>query len=238
MADRLRRTNRCAARSPSMRQFAAVGCGRGRTAGARARCGPSRAGRRRRRPRRGAASMSTGCSWPRRAEAFAPRSSGARRAASAPRSLRSAAAARASRPTIAVTSAAGGSSAVRYSPTQLAVAQHRDAVGDRIHLVQEVGDEQDRHAVVAQARAAPSNRRATSLLVEARGRLVEDQHPGVDARARARSPPSAARRPGSSPSSARRRRCRGSRRASRARVSRSMRGASRCARARPQPRRG
>ena len=58
---------------------------------------------------------------------------------------------------------------------QLAVAQHRDAVGQRIHLVDEMGHEQDRHALVAQ----PAQHREQPLhllVVEARGGLVEHEH--------------------------------------------------------------
>ena len=162
-------------------QLAAVAACRGRTAAAPARCGPSRAGRRGRRPRRAAGSRSTGRSWPRRPDA-------ARLAAAARRRCRRwrrgapsrPAAALSSRPTIAVISACGGSSAFRYSPTQLAVAQHRDAIGDRVHLVEEVGDEEDRQAFVAQP-AQHGEQALDLLLVEARGRLVEDQHARLDA---------------------------------------------------------
>ena len=62
---------------------------------------------------------------------------------------------------------------------ELAVAQHRDAVGDLVDLVQEVADEQDGDALVAQV---PDDREqpVDLVAVQARRRLVEDQHPGVE----------------------------------------------------------
>ena len=84
-----------------------------------------------------------------------------------------------SRPIILLTSSARGSSSARYSPTSLSVAQHRDAIGDLVDLVEEVGDEQDRDAVVAQA-ADDGEEPLDLVAVEARGRFVEDQHPRID----------------------------------------------------------
>ena len=52
------------------------------------------------------------------------------------------------------------------------VAQHRDAVGDRLHLVQAVGDVEDRHALGAQRRMI-SNRLSASIGRENGRRLVE-----------------------------------------------------------------
>ncbi len=66
----------------------------------------------------------------------------------------------------------------------VAVAQHSDAVGHRVHLVEEVRHEHDRHALARAAAAAP--RTASDLVVvQARGRLVEDQHLRRHAEARA-----------------------------------------------------
>jgi hypothetical protein len=56
-----------------------------------------------------------------------------------------------------------------------AIAQHRHAVRDRINLVEEVRDEQDGHALAAQA---PHDREQLRhlLLVQARSGLIQDQH--------------------------------------------------------------
>ena len=87
-----------------------------------------------------------------------------------------------------------------YSPTQLAVAQHGDAVGDRVDLVQEVRDEEDGQALAAQ----PAHHREQLLPPRRRPGWRSARRgsaPRDDARARARSPPSAAPPPGSRPSS-------------------------------------
>ncbi len=60
---------------------------------------------------------------------------------------------------------------------QPAVAQDRDPVGDRVDLLQEVGHEHDADALLGEpAHHAEQHRHLVG--VEARGRLVEDQHPG------------------------------------------------------------
>ena len=60
-----------------------------------------------------------------------------------------------------------------------AVAQDRHPVGDLVDLVEEVGDEDDRHALVAQA--AHHREELLHLVgVEAGRGLVEDQHLGLD----------------------------------------------------------
>ncbi len=176
-------------------------------------------------------SRSTGFSWPRRPKprASSTRCAGRRRGRVSSRP----AAALSSRPTIAVISAAGGSSAARYSPTrsplrstvmrsEIAYIWSRKWVTNRI------------------AMPSPRSWRSTReqaldlLLVQAGGRLVEDQHLGLDARARGRSPPSAARPPGSSTSSRVTSMSRLSRASKRAR-SRAPCASSRCATARPRP---
>ena len=58
---------------------------------------------------------------------------------------------------------------------QPAVAQHADPVGNGVHLVQEVRDEQDGQALVAQL-AQHGEQLGDFLAVEAGGRLVQDQH--------------------------------------------------------------
>jgi hypothetical protein len=63
----------------------------------------------------------------------------------------------------------------RELPDHGAVAQYRDAVGHRIDLIQEMGDEQDRHAALAQL-VHHREQLAHLVLVEARGRFIEDQH--------------------------------------------------------------
>ena len=62
---------------------------------------------------------------------------------------------------------------------EAAVAQHGDAIGDAVHLIEEVGDEHHRHA----GRPHPLDHleQLVDLAgVEAGRGLVEDQHPGVD----------------------------------------------------------
>ena len=61
---------------------------------------------------------------------------------------------------------------------ELAVAQHRDAVADLVDLVEEVRDEQDRHAALLEV-ADDAEQLGALVEVEARGRLVEHQHPDV-----------------------------------------------------------
>ncbi len=62
----------------------------------------------------------------------------------------------------------------------LAVAHHRDAIRDRIGLVEEVGDEQDRHALTPQ-RTQHREQQLDLVLVQAGGGLVENQHARRDA---------------------------------------------------------
>ena len=62
---------------------------------------------------------------------------------------------------------------------QLAVAQDRHPVGDLVDLVEEVGDEDDRDALVAQA-AHHLEQLRHLVGVQAGGRLVEDQHARLD----------------------------------------------------------
>ena len=106
----------------------------------------------------------------------APRSSGARRAVGAGAAARRRRRARSARARPSrVISAAGGSSAVRYSPTrsplrstvmrsEIAYIWSRKWVTNRIAMPS------------PRSRRSTANRRSTSSLVEARGRLVEDQH--------------------------------------------------------------
>ena len=61
---------------------------------------------------------------------------------------------------------------------QLAVAQDRDPVADLVDLVEEVRDEQDRHAALLQV-ADHAEQLGALVRVQARGRLVEDEHPDV-----------------------------------------------------------
>ena len=97
------------------------------------------------------------------------------------RSSRSAAVARcassssSSRPIILVTSVAAGQVGREVLADELAVAQHGDAVGDLVHLVEEVADEEDGDAAVAQV-ADDGEELLDLAAVEARGRLVEDEH--------------------------------------------------------------
>ena len=60
---------------------------------------------------------------------------------------------------------------------QAAVAQDGDAVGNRIHLIQKMSDEQDRHALFAQT-AYHREQLLHLTLVQARGRFVQDQYLG------------------------------------------------------------
>ncbi len=63
---------------------------------------------------------------------------------------------------------------------EAAVAQHGDAVRDRVDLVEEVRDEQDRQTRLAQA-AQHREQALDFAVVQAGRRLVEDQHLGIDA---------------------------------------------------------
>ena len=67
------------------------------------------------------------------------------------------------------------SCAGRVLADQTAVAQHRHSIGDLVHLVEEVRDEQNRGAAVAQPAHHPEQF-GDLVGVEARRRLVEDQH--------------------------------------------------------------
>jgi hypothetical protein len=58
-----------------------------------------------------------------------------------------------------------------------AVAQDRDAVRHLVHLIKEVGDEHDGQAFAAQP-AQHLEQLADLVLVQAGGRLIEDQHLG------------------------------------------------------------
>jgi hypothetical protein len=61
---------------------------------------------------------------------------------------------------------------------ELAIAQHCHAIADFVHLVEEVRDEQDGHALVAQA---PDQReeRFYFIRIQARGGFIENQHSRV-----------------------------------------------------------
>ena len=61
---------------------------------------------------------------------------------------------------------------------ELAVAQHRHAVADLVDLVEEVGDEEDRHAALLEV-ADDAEQLGALVQVQARRRLVEHQHPDV-----------------------------------------------------------
>ena len=89
---------------------------------------------------------------------------------------------------------------------QRAVAQHGGAVADPQHLLEPVGDEDDRDALGLEP--AHDGEQALDLLVgQGRGRLVHDHELGRPSTGRGRSRPSAARRPrGRRPGGAGRRR--------------------------------
>ena len=189
---------------------------RARTAAARARCGRSLTSRRARALRRRLSSRSMGLSWPRRGDVRAPR------ARAAPRRRRRHArvaavlvAAASSRPTMAATSPCASSLRAGVFADELAVAQHGHAIADLVDLVEEMRDEQDRDALVAQP-ADEREQRLHFVGIEARGGLVEDQHARVGGRRRApRWRAAAGRRAGRRRAASRRGRCRG-RRATRA----------------------
>ena len=118
--------------------------------------------------------MSMGLSWPRR-ERLCAASTGAAPPAAARRVRRRVLQLR------QLAAHHGGDQAVRVEfragvfADEPAVAQHGHAVADLVHLVEEMRDEQDRHALVAQS---PDQReqRLDLVGVEARGGFVEDQH--------------------------------------------------------------
>ncbi len=91
----------------------------------------------------------------------------------------SAASSSSSRPIIFVTSVAAGQVVHAVLADELAVAQHRDAVGDLVDLIEEVADEEDGDAAVAQV-ADDREQLLDLAAVQARGRLVEDQHLRVE----------------------------------------------------------
>ena len=62
-------------------------------------------------------------------------------------------------------------------PDQLAVAQHGDAIGDLVDLIDEVGDEDDRRSLALEFAHHPEQL-AGLISVEAGGRLVQDQYLG------------------------------------------------------------
>ena len=80
-----------------------------------------------------------------------------------------------SRPTMAATRPRASSLRAGVFADEPAIAQHRHAIADLVHLVEEMRDEQDGHALVAQP-ADQREQRLDFLGVEARGGLVEDQH--------------------------------------------------------------
>ena len=84
-----------------------------------------------------------------------------------------------SRPIILETSCRRGSSGREVLADEAPVAQHGDAVGDAVHLIEEVGDEQ--HGDTRCTDPLDDLEQLVDLAcVEARRRLVEDQHLGVD----------------------------------------------------------
>ena len=108
--------------------------------------------RRRRRSRRGLMLEIGRLQLPLARQALAPAAPARPRRRSRARCARRSPAAPRSRGPPSPRSAPRGSArSARYSPTKRAVAQHGDAIGDRIHLVEEMRDEQDRHALAAQA---------------------------------------------------------------------------------------
>ena len=120
-------------------------------------------------------SRSTGLSWPRRERLRAASTGGVFAGCRGRAASRIARPPRASRPTIAATRPRASSLRAGVFADELAVAQHRDAIADLVDLVEEVRDEQDGDALVAQA-ADQREQRLHFVGVEARGRLVEDQH--------------------------------------------------------------
>ena len=122
--------------------------GRRRTAGGPARCGPIRAGRPGRRPRRGCTLRSNGATQPLRPSPVAAQErrlgldAGGVACASSFEGLerRRALADHLRRP------ARAGAARGRVLADEPAVAQHGDAVGDLVDLVEEVGDEHHRDA--------------------------------------------------------------------------------------------
>ena len=82
------------------------------------------------------------------------------------------------RPSIACTRSMRSSSLRQVLADELAVAQDGDAVADLVDLVEEVRDEQDRHAALLEV-ADDAEQLGALVEVQARGRLVEDEHPDV-----------------------------------------------------------
>ena len=122
-------------------------------------------------------SRSVGATAPAAAEAERPVDRGDRRAGGGARGgrSRSAASASMSLPIIFAISSARSMLAGGVLADGAAVAQHRHAVAEGQHLLEEVRDEEDRDALVAQP---PQHREEAGDVaeVEARGRLVEHQH--------------------------------------------------------------
>ena len=116
----------------------------------------------------------------------APSSSSARRrvASAGPATLR---------PSIFSTRSIRSSSLGEVLADEPAVAQHRDAVADLVHLVEEVRDEQDRDAALLEL-ADDAEELGHLVEVEARGRLVEHEHLARRPRSPARSRRAAAPR--------------------------------------------
>ena len=133
-------------------------CPRRRTGAAAARCAPRPSDRRCRAPRPRAPRSSTPCRRDgtlaaRRATVRAPTAAAARaRPLHAPVRSRRAAGTRSSiaRPTMCRTTSPSLVSARAQAGHALAVAQHRDAVGQREHLAQAVRDVDQRHAALPQ----------------------------------------------------------------------------------------
>ena len=142
------------------------------------RCGPRRAGRRCRGSRRGAASAS------RRARRASCRRRSQQRLARRPRAARIQLVERRARPSARRCPAATRRRCARRR--RCAVAQHDEAVGDRLHFFEEVRDVDDRRCPRAFSRRDQRRRaRCTSACAEAARRLVEDEHAAAD-RERAR----------------------------------------------------
>ena len=153
--------------------------GRRRRAAGRARCARSRGARRSRRPRR---RRRRGRRAPARRAGPTPV---ARRTGAAERSMLRSAISRDGleldelAPDHLGHQVAAGEVLGAVLADELAVAEHRDPVGDLVDLLEEVADEQDGDALVAQV-ADHREQPVDLVAVEARGRLVEDQHPGVE----------------------------------------------------------
>ncbi len=120
-------------------------------------------------------------------------------------------------PTILATISSRGSCGDRVLADELAVAQDRHAVGDRVDLVEEVGDEQHRDAARRAGRGSPGTARCTSSAsrlevgssristAASRSTRPGDRHQLLDGQAGARRAPSRGRRSGRAGPAARRR---------------------------------